>query len=225
MNKFLIVFLFISLFACSKNLDLSKVSYDKEIKDFSFVRPAKKISIGIVHYKDSRKNWENYGKELGLFKATVTQMALKLTEEILKKEWEFASITVIPILDLPSLNSNEYEYLKKHYQVDYIFLGEVQEAKIVKVDVPTNLGYKIKIFLNKGFLPENFHYESRVLVKGRLYSLSKDEIVWQGIGYSRMKEDKILTKDTILVVSMHNAIGRMLEEMSKGFSIIVKEVS
>lgn len=223
-NKLLFIFL-LFFFACSKNADFAKVSYDRGIKNFSFLRPPKKISIGIVHYKDSRKSWENYGKELELLKVTLTQMALKLTEEILKKEWEFASITVIPILDFPPPNSKEYEYLKKSYQVDYIFMGEIKEAKILKVNTQSPLSYKLKIFLNKGFLPDTFYYESTVLVTGRLYSFEKDNFIWQGSGYSKMKENKAFSKDTMLVVSLHNAIGRMLEEMSKNFSISVKEVS
>lgn len=223
-GKFFIIFL-LFFFACSKTTDLTKASYDKGIRDFSFVRPPEKIAIGVIHYKDSRKNWENYGKELGLLKVTITQMALKLTEEILKKKWEFASISVIPILNFPPSTLEEYEYLKKTYQVDYILVGEVKEAKVVRINVPTSMSYKLKIFLNRGFLPEAFYYESRVLVTGSLYSFEKGNFIWQGSGYSKIKENKRLTKDTILIVALHNAIGRMLEEMSKNFSIPVKEVS
>ncbi|MCX7770870.1 MAG: hypothetical protein N2202_07290 [Proteobacteria bacterium] len=222
---FLLFFLSFFLIACSKTVSLTKEDYDREVKDFSLVRPPKKITIGVSHYRDLRTDVMNYGRELGLIKSTVTQMSLKLTEEILKNKWEFASITVIPIIDLPPKNSIEYEYLKKNYQVDYILFGEIKEAKVVKIDKPTSLSYKLKIFLNKGFLPKAMDYESRVIVYGKLFSFEKESVIWQGIGTSKMKDNKIITSDTLLTMSLHNAIGRMLEGMSKSFSVSIKEVN
>ncbi len=148
-----------------------------------------------------RRNWENFNEEFGLLKVSVPKMALNLNEDILKRKWEFASILVIPTLYFPPTNLEEYAYLKKTYEIDYILVGEIKEARIVKIKKPTSAAYKIKIILNKGFLPESFNYESRVLISGRLYSFESGDLIWQGSGYSKIRENKVLTKDTLMVIS------------------------
>jgi len=219
-----VLFVFFFLLSCSRTA-IDKTGYDKSLKKFKLERPLTKISIGVIHYKDKRKGAEVFQNFFGVEKVTVTQMALKLTEEILKKQLEYVPVTVIPLLDIPPSNKEEYSYLKKHYHVDYIFVGEIQEAKVVKVRTPSSFLYKLKIFLNKGFIPQTFTYESIVNIRGKLYSMEKERYIWEGTGTSKVREDKKITKDLLLVISLHNAIGRMLEDMSKSFAITVKEIS
>jgi hypothetical protein len=224
LNRSLSLLLFVFLLNCS-GASIDKISYDKSLKKFKLERPLTKISIGVIHYKDKRKGPEVFENFFGVEKVTVTQMALKLTEEILKTQLEYVPITVIPILDIPPNNTEEYRLLKKHYGVDYIFIGEIDEAKIVKVQTHSPISYKLKIFLNKGFIPQTFTYESVVSIRGKLYSMEKERYIWEGTGTSKVREDKNITKDLLLVISLHNAIGKMLENMSKNFAISVKEIS
>lgn len=210
---------------CSNISKSQKIDYEKNIKGYRLERPVKKLSLGIIHYKDNRKNWEVMGKEFGLQKVSVSQMALKITEEILRKEWEYVSITVIPMLELPKKGSLEYDYLKKQYQVDYIFIGEIEEAMVKRVKTKSSFFYKLINFLNKGFIPETFTYEATVKLNGKLYSFEKSDYVWAGSGNSKMSEGKDLNKENLLILSLHNAIGKMLQDMSKSFSISIKEIN
>ncbi len=221
-SLFFLIFLF--FLSCS-GATVVKTEYDKSLQKFKLERPLTKISIGIIHYKDKRKGAEFFENFFGVEKVTVSQMALKLTDEILKKHLEYVPVMVIPILDIPPSNTEEYRYLKKHYGVDYIFIGEIEEAKVVKVQTHSPFSYKLKIFLNKGFIPQTFTYESIVKIRGKLYSMEKERYIWEGTGTSKMREDRKITRDLLLVVSLHNAIGRMLEDMSKNFAIYVKEIS
>lgn len=221
-NGVIFLFLTIPLFGCAKET----VTYDKTIKNFKFEKAAKKVAIGILYFVDSRSPIERLGIEEGVGKNSLTTLVTKLAEEMLLRSDSFSSVSIITNYDLPDFyDEKSIEKFKKKYEVDYVLGGEILEAKIVKVEKSASFKYKASVFLSKGIVPESYDYVAKVKLRGKLISLKDGKVVWEGEGNSNfLKEGMFLKKENVLMAGLHNALGKMLSDMSKIFSLTIKEL-
>lgn len=222
MNKKAFFLLLFTFLGCA-TLDYG--GKEKAIKSFRLERPLHKISIGILYFKDVRQDYI-ISEEFSIDNFILPKLAVKLTENILKKEWNYATVVAIPMLELPDLNNEkEYKNFKKKYGVDFVLLGEIEEGKIEKIKTRSSNKYKLSVFLNKGFFPQTFKYEARVKLKGKVISLEDKKVIWEEKSRSILMENKYLTGESLLISATNNAIGKMLQDMSKIFTLNIREIS
>ncbi|MCX7991084.1 MAG: hypothetical protein N2999_03475 [Proteobacteria bacterium] len=222
----LLPFLLVTIFHGCSGVDKGKVSYDRDIKNFKFYLPPKKVSLGLLYFSDSRSEFDRLGEDFVSTKKPIREFSTKLAEELLLQNNTFSSITIISPFELPDLtNQQEVEKFLKNKDVDYIFAGDITEAKIIKTSKKGISKKDIGKILNFGSLGEDFVYVGKVKVRGKLYSIAERKIVWQGEGRSNfLPNSRYATTEIILVGALHNAIGYMLNEMTGVFNIKIKEL-
>lgn len=204
----------------------TKESYDRNIKNFKFERAAKKVSIGILYFADGRPELEKLGVESIGQKSSLRNSVTKLAEEMLLRSGIFSSVSIITSFDLPDFyEEKSLERFRKSFEIDYILGGEIVEAKIVKVEKKTSFKYKADVFLSRGTLPESYDYVAKVKLRGKLVSVKDGRILWEGEGKSSFIQGGLFVKrDNVFIAAIHNSLGEMLSNMSKVFSLSVKEV-
>ncbi len=203
-----------------------KVVYDRNIKTFKFFLPPKKASLGLLYFSDSRSDFDKLGESFLPKKRSLRDFSTKLAEELLLQNNTFSSVTIIAPFELPDLtNQQEIDKFQKSKDIDYIFAGDILEAKIVKEERKALPKKAFINFFNIGRLPEDFIYVGKARVRGKLYSVNERKVVWQGEGRSNfLPTSRYATPEIIFVGALHNAIGSMLKDMSGIFSIKVKEI-
>lgn len=103
--------------------------------------------------------------------------------------------------------------------------GEILEAKLVKVEKSTSLKYKSNVFFTTGILPEAYYYVAKVRLRGKLVSVKDGKTVWEGEGKSNfLQSDIYMKRENVFIAAIHNSLGEMLSNMSKVFSLQVKEL-
>ena len=212
----------LSLLGCSE----ANIKYDREIKTYKFEKAPKKIALGVVYFSDSRSELDRLGIDENKENRTIRKSVTKMAEEMLLSHGAFSSVSIISGFELPEFyDPNALEKFKKTYDVDYVLGGEIVEAKLVKVDKRSSLGYKTKVFLSFGIVPTSYYYVARVKLRGKLVSLTDGKVVWQGEGKSYfIQGTKFYKSENVFIASIHNALGEMLSKMSKVFSLDVKEI-
>lgn len=202
------------------------IKYDKDIKTFKFERAVKKTALGILYFVDSRSELEKLGVENGGKKTSLRNSVTKLAEEMLLRSGSFSSVSIITGFDLPDFyEEKSLERFKKNFEIDYIMGGEIIEAKIVKVEKKTSLSYKTNVFLSSGVLPVAYDYVAKVKLRGKLVSVKDGKILWEGEGKSDfIQSGRFLKSENVFIAAIHNSLGEMLSNMSKVFSLSVKEV-
>ncbi|GAB4440888.1 MAG: hypothetical protein OHK0040_12290 [bacterium] len=215
--------LFFVLASCAAK---TKESYDRNIKNFKFERAVKKVSIGVLYFADGRSELEKLGVENIGQKSSLRNSVTKLAEEMLLRSGIFSSVSIITSFDLPDFyDEKSLERFRKSFEIDYILGGEIVEAKIVKVEKKTSLKYKTDVFLSSGTLPESYDYVAKVKLRGKLVSVKDGRILWEGEGKSSFIQGGLFVKrDNVFIAAIHNSLGQMLSNMSKVFSLSVKEV-
>lgn len=226
LNSFFQFFLFSFFFFGCVGTPKEKIIYDREIEKFKFYLPLKKISLGLLYFSDSRSDFERLGEDLVSKKKSIREFATKLTQELLIQNNTFSSITMIAPFELPDLtNQQEVEKFLKNKDIDYILAGDIQIAKVVKVEKKGLSKKDIAKILSFGISGDDFVYVGKAKVRGKLYSISERKIVWQGEGVSNfLPNSRYATTDIILVGALHNAIGYMLKDMTSIFNLKVKEI-
>lgn len=222
-NLFLIIFFF-EITCCTSTVE--KVKYDRDIIKFKFYLPLKKVSLGLVYFTDSRTDFDRLGEDLVGKKKSIREFSTKLAQELLTQNNTFSSITFIQPIELPDF-SNEQEIQKflKNKDIDYIFLGDIVLAKVVKVERKKSIKKDLTELLYFGNIGEDFVYVGKAKVRGKLYSISERKVVWQGEGQSNfLPNSKYATTEILLIGALHNAIGYMLKDMTAIFNLKVKEI-
>lgn len=212
----------LSLLGCSE----ANIKYDREIKIYKFEKAPKKIALGIVYFSDARSELERLGIEENEENRTIRKSVTKMAEEMLLRYGNFSSVTVISGFELPDFyDQTSLEKFKKIYDIDYILGGEIVEAKLAKVEKKSSLGYKTKVFLSVGIVPNAYDYVAHIKLRGKLISLADGRVVWQGESKSYFLQGaKFYKRENVFIAGIHNALGDLLSKMSKVFSLDVKEI-
>lgn len=226
MNRYFLLIICAQILLISCSVKNNNIIYDKELKNFNFDRPAKKISLGLLTFTDGRSDFDRLGEDLTPQRKSIRVYATKIAEEILTKHGGFSSVIIIQPFELPDFNNQaELNRFLKNRDVDYIFAGEILEAKVIKIESRTSATKKVRNVLNYGAVGENFEYMGRSRVRGKLFSIQEKKVIWEGQGISNFKPNsRYATFETNLTGALYNAIGSMLKNMSSVFGLKIKEV-